>query len=217
MKNKHVGETCIIIGNGPSLNDIPIDFLQSYPSFGTNKIFLLENFEPTYYVSVNPAMINDILKNHAKKLNKLSCPKFIRHSYADKVKDSIPLNSAGYWVFSKNPLNFIFEGYTVTYVCMQLAFWMGFKNVLLLGVDHYFKTKGNPNEEVIHSGVDVNHFNEHYIHEGEAWNLPDLDSSERAYQMARRAYNKDGRQIYNLTTKTALDIFIKQDWHEWEQ
>lgn len=204
-------KTCIIIGNGPSLNDIPLEFLESYPTFGTNRIYLMEDFEPTYYVSVNPLVISQSVE----EINKLSCPKYIRHTHADKIKDSIPLYSAGHWTFSKDPLKYVFEGFTVTYVCMQLAYWLGFQNVLLVGVDHYFKTKGNPNQEVISKGDDPNHFSKDYFNKGVSWNLPDLANSERAYKLAKRIYNKDGRQIYNLTTKTALDVYPREDWEAW--
>ena len=40
MKNSRKGETCLIIGNGPSLANIPLKFLKKYASFGTNRIYL---------------------------------------------------------------------------------------------------------------------------------------------------------------------------------
>ena len=58
LADKHRGETCLIIGNGPSLNDVPLEFLHKYPSFGTNRIYLKEGFTPTYYCSVNPLVIS---------------------------------------------------------------------------------------------------------------------------------------------------------------
>jgi len=211
--NQHAGETCIIIGNGPSLNDIPLEFLKSYLTFGTNRIYLLKGFEPTYYVSVNPLVINQSVD----KINKMKCPKFIRHTLAEKITDSIPLTHSGTWTFSKDPMKYIFEGFTVTYVCLQLAYWMGFKDVLLVGVDHYFKTKGKKNAEVTSTGKDPNHFSPNYFGKGVKWNLPDLENSERAYKIANRIYQKDGRTIHNLTTKTALEVFPREDWHAWQK
>ena len=49
LKNSHEGETCIVIGNGISLKDVPLEFLKSHPSLGCNRIFMLEDFIPTYY------------------------------------------------------------------------------------------------------------------------------------------------------------------------
>lgn len=53
----HAGQTCTIIGNGPSLNKVPADFLRAYPTFGTNRIYLRRDFTADYYVSVNPLVI----------------------------------------------------------------------------------------------------------------------------------------------------------------
>lgn len=209
-KDMHAGETCIIIGNGPSLNDIPNEFLHAYPTFGTNRIYLREDFTPTYYASVNPLVIEQSIE----EISLMDAVKFIRHTLAHKIPGAIPLKSAGFWTFSADPLQFVFEGYTVTYVCMQLAFWMGFSNVLLVGVDHYFETNGKPNEQQKMEGDDPNHFSADYF-KGTEWNLPDLENSERAYSIAKRVYNKAGRQIYNCTTRSALDIFPREDWQSW--
>ncbi|WP_408971725.1 tetratricopeptide repeat protein, partial [Planktothrix sp.] len=38
--NKHWGERCVIIGNGPSLNEMDLSFLKHEICFGTNKIYL---------------------------------------------------------------------------------------------------------------------------------------------------------------------------------
>ena len=212
FENKHLGETCIIIGNGPSLNDIPLELLNTYPTFGTNRIYLMENFTPSYYVSVNPLVIEQSIE----EINKLQAfAKFIRHTHADKIEGAHPLRSGGFWTFSKEPDNYIFEGFTVTYVCMQLAFWMGFQTVLLVGVDHNFIVDGQPNEEQVSKGKDKNHFSEQYFDKGTVWNLPDLGSSERAYNIAKRVFEKDGRAIINLTTKTMLDVFRRDDYHNW--
>ncbi|MCK4793220.1 MAG: hypothetical protein KAV87_56340 [Desulfobacteraceae bacterium] len=43
---------------------------------------------------------------------------------------------------------------TVKYVAMQIAYYMGFRRVFLIGVDHNYKAIGNPNEKQLLSGVD---------------------------------------------------------------
>ena len=209
-ENMHAGQTCIIIGNGPSLNDIPDEFLNAYPTFGTNRIYLREGFTPTYYASVNPLVI----EQSVKEIKAMETVKFIRASHANKIPGAIPLTSSGYWIFSTQPLDYVFEGYTVTYVCMQLAYWMGFTNVLLVGVDHQFEVHGNPNEEQVLHGADPNHFSPEYFQDT-TWNLPDLANSERAYDLARRMFSKNGRQIYNCTTRTALNVFPREDYKAW--
>ena len=61
-------------------------------------------------------------------------------------------------LFSLDPRRGIWEGATVTYVAMQLAYFMGFEEVVLVGVDHSFATKGPAHEVVTSTGADPNHF-----------------------------------------------------------
>lgn len=209
LHNAHAGETCVIIGNGPSLNDIPNEFLQQYPTFGTNRIYLREGFTPTYYVSVNPLVIEQSLA----EINSLSCrAKFVSYPFANQVPGCYPLVSAPISLFSKTPDRYVYEGYTVTYVCLQLAYWMGFTRVLLVGVDHAYAHSGQPNEELVAEGADVNHFHPGYFSNGAKWNAPDLLKSEIAYRVAREVFEGANREVLNLTTQTHLNIFPKEDW-----
>jgi len=157
-----------------------------------------------------------VIEQSVEQINKMECiGKFIRADKVDIINDAIPLFSASMPMFSKSPLDFIYEGFTVTYVCMQLAYWMGFTTALLVGVDHRFTFEGQPNEQVISQGADPNHFHPDYFGKDVAWNNPDLYRSEMAYRMALTNYKWDDRKIINLTPDTALDVFEKQDWHKW--
>jgi hypothetical protein len=89
---------------------------------------------------------------------------------------------------------------------------MGFSTVVLIGVDHSFASKGKPNETVVSQGDDPNHFNPNYFGKGFRWQLPDLDTSEVAYTMAREAYAADGRQVLDATIGGKLQVFPKVDY-----
>ena len=107
----------------------------------------------------------------------------------------------------------VWEGATVTYVAMQLAFFMGFKQVILIGVDHSFQSKGSPNTTVVSQGDDRDHFDPAYFGKGFRWQLPDLETSEQAYRLARKAYEKAGREILDATIGGQLTVFPKIDYH----
>jgi len=202
-----------VIGNGPSLNAIPLDFLGKYPSFGTNRIYLRDRFTPNYYAAVNPLVIEQF---HGD-INLMECEKFIAERFIRdwKVKDAHPLYSSPIPSFSREPEKWIYEGYTVTYVCLQLAHFMGFTTVLLVGCDHRYEFEGLPNALAQAKGDDVNHFHPDYFADGMLWHNPDLEQSERAYRIARTVFDADGRQIVNLTPGSDLDVFEKGDWKEW--
>jgi hypothetical protein len=106
----------------------------------------------------------------------------------------------------------VFEGSTVTFVALQIAFHMGFEEAVLVGVDHSFVTKGAPNAAVISAGDDPNHFSADYFGKGFRWQLPDLEASERAYLLARRAYEAAGRRVMDATIGGRLTVFPKVDY-----
>ena len=204
--NNYEGQTCLVIGNGPSLKDIPISFLKKYPSFGTNRIYLLEGFTPTYYCCVNPLVIEQSLE----QIRAIDCKaKFLLEDYVSSVPLSLGLTSTPFETFSMNPRAYIYEGYTITFVCLQLAYYFGFNTVLLVGVDHSFAYEGNPNQQVMSHGPDMNHFHPDYFGNGIEWNNPDLEKSEQAYMLAKKVFEDDGKKIINLTAKTKLEIFKK--------
>jgi hypothetical protein len=105
-------------------------------------------------------------------------------------------------------------GGTVTYVCLQLAFWMGFHEVFLIGVDHNFETKGSANKIVVSTGDDPNHFSPDYFGKGFRWQLPDLETSEIAYELADTVYRQNDRQVIDATVGGKLTIFPKMDYRK---
>jgi hypothetical protein len=205
LHNKHVGETCIVVGNGPSLRNVPDEFLCTYPTFGTNRIYL--RFTPDYYVAINPLVID----NNRDEIDLLMCPRFIRGGMG---LGGYQLQRSSIAPFSFEPLKWVHEGWTVTYVCLQLAYWMGFTTVLLVGVDHRYTFNGKPNEKRRMEGDDPNHFDPDYFR-GQEWNNPDLARSEDYYEIARDVYAQAGRRIVNLTEGSALDVFEKGTIAEW--
>ena len=96
---------------------------------------------------------------------------------------------------------------------MQIAFFMGFKNVFLVGVDHNFQQIGNPNEQQEFKGDDVNHFHPDYF-KGMQWHLADLEGNEASYSLARHQFHAFGRNIYDATIDGKLNIFQKIDFKD---
>ncbi|MDJ0510392.1 MAG: DUF115 domain-containing protein [Crocosphaera sp.] len=218
FKNLHKGESCFIIGNGPSLNKMDLTPLQKVHTFGLNKIYLIfekVDLNLSYHVSVNPYVVEQSINNFIS----LSCPSFLSFKsfclYQKKQMNKLKVPENIYFIgegsncsFSLDISEKIDKGYTVTYTAMQIAFYMGFKQVFLIGVDHSFKTEGKPNEKQVLKGDDLNHFSPNYFANQE-WQLPDLEGSELAYRMAKFTYERSGRKIYDATVDGKLDIFPK--------
>ncbi len=212
--DKHLNERCFIIGNGPSLNQTDLTLLKNEKTLGLNRIYLLFDrigFATTYMVSVNRLVIEQC----ATDIERLPCPKFISWHARDAIKftpDMMFLYSRGGPAFYPDVRQGVWEGATVTYVAMQLAYFMGFQEVILVGVDHSFAIEGKPHTAVISAGDDPNHFDPQYFGKGFKWQLPDLETSELAYRIARYQFELSGRRILDATVGGKLDVFPKVDY-----
>lgn len=216
LKDKHKGERCFIIGNGPSLNKMDLSPLKNEVTFGLNRIYLLFprlGFSTTYYVSVNRLVIEQC----AQEIENLSPPKFVSWYARDVIRFTSSMMFIrdphdGRSGFSKDPKSRIWEGATVTYVAMQIAYYMGFQTIILIGVDHSFATKGTPHEIVRSTGADPNHFDTNYFGKDFRWQLPDLETSEKFYELAKFHFEQDGREIIDATVDGKLQVFPKVDY-----
>jgi hypothetical protein len=215
-RNAHAGKRAFIIGNGPSLRQMDLRLLKNEITFGLNRIYLAFpewGFTTRYLVSVNDL----VLEQCAADMKALELPKFVtwraRHWLAgDAHTRYLDTDFTGPENFSGEATGRLFEGFTVTYVALQLAFFMGVEEAILIGVDHNFVTQGQPNLAVVSQGDDPNHFTPNYFGAGFKWQLPDLAGSERAYLLARQAYAQAGRRILDATVGGKLTIYPKVDY-----
>jgi hypothetical protein len=218
FQNKHLGQRCVIIGNGTSLNQMDLSFLKNEICFGLNKIYLgfsKWDFLPNYYVAVNSLVI----EQSVEEIKNIPGPKFISNRgipYLEPREDIffIKTHPDPEADFCPNPIQGINEGSTVTYAAIQLAYYMGFETVVLIGVDHYFATSGMPHAEVLSETDDPNHFHPNYFGKGMKWNLPDLDTSEKYYKIAYGYFWANDRQILDATVDGKCPVFPKVDYRE---
>ncbi len=208
--NRHRGERCFIIGNGPSLNQTDLTLLKNEITFGMNKIYLNTikmGYLPTYMVTVNPLVI----AQSVECLLQMDVPKFVGHEGLKflPIRDDIIYFMAYSQKhhFADTIQKNIWQGGTVTYCAMQIAYFMGFEEVVLVGVDHYYMCNGKPNQTVISEGKDMNHFHPDYFSKGMRWQLPDIEASEEAYALAKEAFERRGGRIIDATIGGRLTVF----------
>jgi hypothetical protein len=210
LKDTHRGERCFIIGNGPSLKQTDLSRLRNEYTFGLNRIYLLFpelGFTTRFYLSINDLVIEQC----AADIQALKMPVFAawRARRWLKPADNIYFLYTTYTGprFSRQATGRLWEGATVTFVALQMAFYLGFQQVILIGVDHNYVTPGKPNETVVSQGDDPNHFSPAYFGKGFRWQLPDLETNEKGYRMARQAYEQDNRQVVDATIAGKLRVF----------
>ena len=204
----------LVIGNGPSLAEIPNEFLASYHSFGGNRIYL--KFVPDVYFYVDP--IGAETWDWAKDIMALKSIKYIDRVSAPLFPGCTPLNCIHKLGFSYSPLNYIFTYFSVLTPMLQMALYYGYDEVGLIGVDHDYKIEGEYRADQVSDGEsDTNHFSADYHTPGTIWKAPRLDLLEKWFSLARNIFDAAGRRIVNLTPGSKLDTFEREDWHTWQK
>lgn len=218
FKNRHKQERCFILGNGPSLRIADLDRLQGEITFACNKIYLAfpeTAWRPTYYaveddlvVLQNYDTINELsgfTKFFPERIKKIAAPfkKSIYFNQAlQKFNSALPN-------FSSNAVYRLYNGATVVYTMIQLACFMGFKEIYLLGVDFNFVVKDSVEGKILISEGEINHFHPDYRKSGEKWRKPRLHVQEKSFLAAREAMLKLNGKIYDTTRGGKLTVFPK--------
>ena len=180
-------------------------------------------FKPTFYVVIDRRCIESNLED----IRKYKCKKFIpvlEKHYFSKDADvlPIPLNARFYHYglvsFSSDCSKSIFSGLTVTYACIQLAFYMGFSKIYLIGMDFHYKKPKNVKIQddvwVSTGSDDPNNFDPSYNSGyGKIMGIPRLDKVVLAYNLARKVADKTGISIYNATPGGKLENFERVDYN----
>ncbi len=215
LKDKHKGQRCFIIGNGPSLKQTDLSRLKGEYTLGQNRIYLAFpdlGFTTSYYLSVNDLVVEQCRDD----IQNLPMPKFIswRARKWLQPRENLYFIHTTYTgeKFAKDIRERVWEGGTVTYTSLQVAYFLGFSQVILVGVDHNYVTQGKPNETVVSQGDDPNHFHPGYFGKGFRWQLPDLVQWEEAYRLARRTYEADGRSVVDATIGGKLRVFQRVEY-----
>ena len=85
---------------------------------------------------------------------------------------------------------------------------MGFTQVILIGVDHSFASKGEANKTVVSDGDDPNHFLPIILARASAGSCRPGNIRNRLC-LARKAYERTGRQVLDATVGGKLTPSLK--------
>ncbi len=132
LKDTHRGERCFIIGNGPSLSRLISACCAMNMTIGMNRIYLMFpelGFPTSYYLSVNDLVIEQC----AADIQELTMPRFVILAGAPLACSPPDLyflhtTYTGPNLPADAPAR-LWEGATVTYSALQVAFYLGFQKV----------------------------------------------------------------------------------------
>ncbi|SDW87849.1 Protein of unknown function DUF115 [Lachnospiraceae bacterium KHCPX20] len=218
FKNIHKGKRAFIICNGPSLRWSDLDVLHEHNEicFGMNSIFQIFGstaWRPNYYIETDPEI--EIFDRDIVKSRDLLCPKFI----TDLFETNRCGSSTDYFVlhgwyagkkarFSEDVSRVFFSSSTVTFACLQLAAYMGFSEIYLLGADCTNVTRHFSTIETDKNIADMEtndvYSEDFYEKQTKKW--------LEGYAVAREYAEERGIKIYNATRGGALEIYERVDF-----
>lgn len=203
-KGKHKGERCFIVGTGPSLRMDDLEKIKGEYSFSVNSIVLSfpdTSWRPTYY-AIQDSFGYEKLKEAIREakmpvvFNGISNKTMTPQMDIDNIPFPVNILDHGKLVpnhhtyFSGDAFKVVYAGHSITYSAMELAVYMGFKEIILLGIDcDYSKA--------------VNHIKAYSVQ-------TDLNAAylmRESYKVARKWTDEHGVKILNATRNAKLDVF----------
>lgn len=212
FKGSHDGKRCFVVATGPSLTVSDLDMLYESQEIcisvnGIFKIFDRTKWRPDYYLISD---INGMLQWKREILAMDVKAKFIADGAWDftdqEVSDNMYRWHMSYkWEegkelsFSDDFARKSYTGKTVIYDgALQLAAYMGFHEIYLLGADC-----------VQYKDPQKQHFVKNY---GSEASYLRIDAILLAYQAAKKYADTHGIKIYNATRGGALEVFERVDF-----
>lgn len=209
LKDKYLNQRCFIVCTGPSLTFEDLELIKNEYTFGMNSILnVLDKTEwrPTFYGiqdwHVYEKMIDYVLNTSIENI-------FIGSRICDK-KYTIPQQAyifpqnlygheymRGYkadYKFSDNITSNVYDGFSITYSLIQIANYMGFKEIYLLGCDCSYAADPSKQHFVSSGVIDSNAY------------LMGMLQNE-AYKEAYKYSLENSMKVFNATRGGYLEIF----------
>ena len=219
IHNRHSGDRCFITCTGPSLTIADLEKLQNEITIGVNSIFLAYNethWRPTYYVLVDVFHLSNMIFEHIDAINEICIKEAIIHPRISKHKAfsnrlNCLINYSNHKAnciknkkikLSNNPQVCIYDCFTVTNAAIQLAIYMGFKEIYLLGADCNYS---NSKMHFVETEIDDCDRNAVWLPEA-------VRLSIDGYIATKKFALSNGVQIFNATRGGKLEVFDRVDF-----
>ncbi len=224
-KGKFAGQKCFFIGNGPSLRaeDLTAVHDAGIPTFAFNRVYNIfdqTSWRPTFYISQDEKMLSGC----ADVVNSLDLPvKFIPIQlswwHAIHMEEALYFNIVGQkaedpreFLFSDDAAKCLYNSSTGMYTAAQLAAYMGFTEIYLIGVDHHFRISQNNKGEVVVDNSVKDYFTDKYNEDKANLYIPNTEKSTLTYVAMKNHCEQRGIRIYNATRGGKLEVFPRVDF-----
>ncbi len=234
LKGIHEGKRCFVIGNGPSLRAEDLNRLVGEYTFAANRIYEIfdqTQWRPTYYFSVDIPIVAERyaeIKRNAPELGHIFLRVDTSNRHDEKKSLDFPiekltrifLENEGYFKPYENVWNqwssyvsqdisdHFSNGSTVTFAAIQMAIYMGFSEIYLLGVDFNYSVVLDA-DGVLHTDETVQDYFDGKRYDTTCCNY---NSMLHAYQTAREYCDNHNIRIMNVTRGGKLEVFERANF-----
>lgn len=230
LKNTHAGERCFVIGNGPSLRPEDLDDLdeKNIACFGSNRIYRIypkTAWRPTYYLCMDRYVAES---EHDQIVAIGDYPKFLDYKDAKRWEKDPNVH----YLCTEN--RFIVDLYsvisidlsedlskccsritTVTVSAIELAIYMGYSEIFLLGVDNNYTHRRNPDGTIfVDPTVQSSYFPGGEPDKSAGVAVQPFEQVNESYKMAKKFAEEHGVKIYNATRGGKLEVFERVDFDD---
>ncbi|MBE9585350.1 DUF115 domain-containing protein [Mucilaginibacter sp. JRF] len=225
LKDIHKGKRVFIIGNAPSLNKMPLYFLKDEYTMGFNRFNLMFerlNWLPSFYMVTDDLVIKDM----HQQINEEILPKVPYAFFPDIHPSNVEFDKYidhrenVYWLNTDRPefradLPKCGINKTVVNAAIQVAAYLGFSDIYLIGVDMSFadqKVKKMNSRNWEADEHDPNHFDPRYFGKGRKYHNPTVHEMIEKFEMGREFYTPRGVRIHNAGVGGKLEVFPRVDF-----
>lgn len=236
---KYAGERCFIIGNGPSLRIEDLNKVKREYTFASNSIYALYNrtdWRPDFYCAWDPIFCKEMMsdKENMKRLldgcraaftsilgegiQYREDPDMRRLYYMKSISKT---SEKGLPLFSSDCSKQVYAAGSITYGMLQLAAYMGFKQIYLLGMDFSYSVEKYEDNTIVKKDIS-NHMSEIEEEEKRFYQavsvlynetyIAEVDLQLAGFQSAREYADAHGIEIYNATRGGKLEVFPRVDF-----
>jgi hypothetical protein len=239
LQDIHRGARCFILGTGPSINKQDLRPLRSEICISMNSFFLHKDYPtiaPQYHIASGLALhpliplevgVQWYREMEEKTGSATMLLNLLDHDTIQKYNlfrnhTVFFLDYRGEWnalqTVGIDAAKLLYPGQSVSIMAIQVAIYMGFKEIYLLGLDHDWILRlaerlpthfYNPEESILEGSAEANWIGTNWKNELWCnWNLWDQ------YEKLKAFAEMKGVIIFNATAGGLLDVFEKVDYDQ---
>ncbi len=223
LKDIYKGKRCFVIGNGPSLNIADLEKMMEDVTMACNgicELFDVTKWRPTCFFCEDNIFINEHIKTREELEVLLKDCKYAFTTIRSDLKEKYgfeydnlfylnPKRSIMEVEFSDNICECIYSAGTTLYSMLQVAVYMGIKEIYFIGVDFSFRKVVHEDGTVEEDKCINNHMElMNQVNQG----LYAVDLITKGYLCVQKYAKEHDIKIYNATRGGKLEVFERVDF-----